>query len=282
MWPASKGCSRDFGTGNFEGQKLKTETLKADIMSSANYPHFHTMPAPDAAPVPQPIAARRRLPKAALGYIRGHEVFGRFQESLLRTLVYDAQTWQILEGRVLPVHCAHYLNVGRNTLARRWLAEMPAEVEVFVSLDTDHVFTPEQVMHLISLVSLPERPIVSGLYFACDDNGAQVRPVLLKRRNDFRLETLWDYPKDALVEVDVVGMGFCAIHRTVLEQLAEHGEGEGFDFDETPNGAFMPEDNAFCFAAQHFLGAKIHVHTGIVVGHMKTVCLTDADMRRNK
>lgn len=220
-----------------------------------------------------PKTPDKQLPQIAIGYIRGAQISGKFAESLLRTVVYDAATWNILQARVQPQFCAHYLNIGRNALTTLMCDQWAESCPVFVSLDTDHSFTPQQVMHLVSLVDPVTRPVVSGLYFACDGQGKQVRPVMLRRNVNGDLETMWDYPENQLVEVDVVGMGFCAISVPWLLRMREHNGDHWYDFDETVHGLFMPEDNAFCARIQEFLGGKIHVHTGIVVGHEKTVLL---------
>lgn len=220
------------------------------------------------------------LPQLAIGYIRGHQVAGRFMESLLTTTLWDIGNWNVIQGRVLPQHCAHYLNVGRNALTKRFCDKFASEAEIFISLDTDHGFTPQQVMHLASLVDPVTRPVVSGLYYACDDLGEQVRPVALRRKKDGSLETVWDFPKDELVKVDVVGMGFCAIHRDVFLKIREFAGDRWFDFDETERGDFMPEDNAFCRRVTDFLGYEIYLHTGIEVSHVKTFELTGARERR--
>lgn len=222
----------------------------------------------------------RKLPQIALGYIRGHEVLGAWHESLLSTLLYDYETWNIIQGRVQPQHCAHYFNVGRNTLTRKMLNQWASECGVFVSLDCDHTFTPEQVMQLVAAVDPLERPIVSGLYYACDNMGEQVRPVILDRKENGQLESRWEFPANELVECDVVGMGFCAIAVPLLLEMRKHAGDKWFDFDETVHGDFMPEDNAFCDRAQNFLGAKVYVHTGIEVGHLKPWLVRGEHMKR--
>lgn len=209
-----------------------------------------------------------------MGYIRGHQVAGRFMESLLTTALWDIGNWNVIQGRIIPQHCAHYLNVGRNALAKRFCNRFAAEAEVFVSLDTDHGFTPQQVMQLVAMVDPVSRPVVSGLYYACDDLGEQVRPVVLRRKPDGSLETFWDYQPNDMLEVDVVGMGFCAIHRDVLLKMREFAGDRWYDFDETEHGDFMPEDNAFCQRVTDYLGHKIYVHTGIEVSHVKVFELT--------
>lgn len=220
------------------------------------------------------------LPQVAVGYIRGHQVAGRFMESLLTTMLWDSHTWNIIQGRIIPQHCAHYLNVGRNALAKRFCDQYASECEVFVSLDTDHGFNPADVAHIVSLVDPVTRPVVSGLYYACDDLGAQVRPIVLRRKADGSLDTVWEFAANDLVEVDVVGMGFCAIHRDVLLRIRELAGDHWFDFDETEAGDFMPEDNAFCRRVTEYLGHKIYVHTGIEIGHVKTFELTGKNKQR--
>jgi hypothetical protein len=226
------------------------------------------------------MMTKNKLPQAALGYIRGHQVEGAFMESLLATLTYDSHVWKVLQNRVVPTHCPHYFNVGRNNFIKQFLAETDESVEVLISLDTDQVFAPEQVMHLLALVDPVERPVVSGLYHACDNLGEQVRPLVMKRHADGGLHCEWDFPSDQLVEVDAVGMGFCAIHRQALLELRE-GIGEHwFDFDETARSDFMPEDDAFCRRVQEMLGKKIYVHTGIDIGHVKPCLLRATNARR--
>lgn len=190
-------------------------------------------------------------------------------ESVIKALLYDMRMWKIIQGRVVPIHCPHYFNIGRNQLHRKFIEAFSHECKVFVSLDTDHAWTPEQLMELIAHVDPIDRPIVSGRYYACDDLGAQVRPVAMRRKPDGSLESVWDMPKDQLVEVDVVGMGFCAISTELLLGMSKHDDYHAFDFDMTGRGDFMPEDNAFCQRAQQLMGAKIYVHTGIDIGHIK-------------
>lgn len=236
----------------------------------------------ETKPIPQVHVDSLRVPPTiALGYIRGHEVAGRFTESLVDALLFDLNAWKQINGRVVKQFCAHYLNEGRNALVREFL-DNPAyrDAEILVSLDTDQTFKPEQVLHLAELVDAETRPVVSGLYYACDYLGEQVRPVMLRRRADGALVSDWEFKRGTLVDVDVVGMGFCAIHRSVLERMRELAGDTWYDFDETERGAFMPEDNAFCRRVKEYLGLPIVVHTGIVVGHLKCVELTERSEKR--
>jgi len=220
-----------------------------------------------------------QLPQFELGYIRGGQVAGVFMESLATALIYDAQVWNVWRGRIVPVKCAHYLNVGRNQVVAQFCDRYAAECPVFVFADTDHKWTPPQLMRLVACCT-PETPIVSALYWACDEEGQQVRPVLLRRQADESLVTDWEYPADAMFERDVVGMGLCAIRTDLLLGMGDQTGDRWFDFDHTRDGTFMPEDNAFCRRAQE-RGAKIYVHTGIRIGHLKEALFESEDQKRN-
>lgn len=216
------------------------------------------------------------MPQIAAGYIRGHQVAGEFMESLLAAQLHDQHVWNMLKGRIIPTPCPHYFNLGRNQLTAAFCDQYGNECDVFVSLDTDHAFLPAQLWEIAALVDPVERPIVSALYHACDDNGRQVRPIILRRQPDESLKTVWDFPPNQLVECDVVGMGFCAISAPWLLRMRASIGDHWYDFEENARGDFMAEDDAFCFRMQQYLGAKIFVHTGIQIGHMKTVELRGA------
>src|ERR1043165_6269685 len=136
------------------------------------------------------FVTKNKLPETVIGYIRGTMMHSRFSESLLETVVYDLGFMNVIKNRVIAQHCSHYLNVGRNKLAARLCDNYATECDVALILDTDHVFTPHQALELISPVS-DDRPVVSGLYYAADDDGGQVRPIMLRRRTNGTLETMW-------------------------------------------------------------------------------------------
>jgi hypothetical protein len=204
--------------------------------------------------------------KAAIGYIHPPFVVARFMRSVLELLAADAGVEKVFENRVIAVPSSPYLNLGRNQVAAAFLDRYPPEVEILLSLDTDQSFRPSQARRLIALVN-DRRPLVSGLYYAQTENLRY--PIVLRRSqiND-GFDIVGDFAENSLEEVDLVGMGFCAIHRSLLEQWRiAHGD-TWFDFGKRPSGKFMAEDEAFCREVQQ-LGHKIYVHTGLVVGHYK-------------
>ena len=170
-------------------------------------------------------------------------------------------------GRVLGHGVPPYLNLGRNAVIKQFLDEYPRDVRALLSLDSDNTFKPEQAYEVLSHLS-PERPVVSGLYFAWNAEKFMPRPLIIQNG-----KTLWDYPENSLEWSDSCGMGFCAIHRDWLEEWrAKHGD-TWFDFRGTGKsspGGFAIEDRAFCERVWQ-TGRKVHVHTGILIGHDKQV-----------
>lgn len=214
---------------------------------------------------------------AAIGYLFRPMVPAAFTHSLLNLLAAVPEP-EHLGNRVQPVGCHLYPSEGRNALIAELLRVFPA-CERFLLLDDDMVFEPWQAVALLARCTA-EQPVVSGIYHAWDGRAQVVvpgsgvhgraRPLVLVKRGespeDTRCVTRWEFPERELLEVDVVGMGFVAVHRSLLEQLGP----DQFDHLRHHDGGFMPEDASWCSRVQA-AGHKIIVHTGVRVGHMKLV-----------
>ena len=172
--------------------------------------------------------------------------------------------------------CDMYVNLGRNALVRHFLDSLKADL--FFSLDDDSDFLPWQFYETVSHVDPVLRPIVSGLYFAHNgEERARARPLVLRKNEAGKMKTIWNYRPNTLEPVDSVGMGFCAIHRRVLEEWrAKHGD-TWFNFTGTGlSDGFRIEDASFAQRMQS-IGAKSFVHTGVTVGHLKIKVVGEAD-----
>lgn len=208
------------------------------------------------------------LPKAAIAYLHSPQVTAGFHSSLMQLVAADlVQPAPVFGARVLGHGAPPYLNLGRNAVIKQFLDEYPRDVRALLSLDSDNTFTPDQAYELLSHLS-PERPVVSGLYFAWNAEKFMPRPILQQYG-----KTLCDYPENSLEWSDHCGMGFCALDRGWLEDWrAAHGD-TWFDFrgtGKTSTGGFAIEDRAFCERVWQ-TGKKVFVHTGIKIGHEKQV-----------
>lgn len=227
-----------------------------------------TMPAEQQLP-PETKPVGKPLPQCAIGYIHRPEVSAGFSLSMIQLVAGDmAMENPVFNGRILDHGAPPYLNLARNALVAQFLQEFPAEVEGLLMVDADNKWRAEQAYQLVGLLDHIERPVVGGLYFAWQAEKYMPRPLVLVKG-----KTLWNYPGSALVEVDSLGMGFTIISRKWLEAWrTEHGD-TWFDFRGTgkaSEGGFAIEDRAFCERVIS-TGAKVHVHTGIKIGHDKQV-----------
>ncbi len=251
---------------------------------------FVTLPAPQAVPAAAkpvepaspssvvPLSSSpgpRPLPKCAIGYIHRPEVSAGFSLSMIQLVAGDmAMENPVFDGRILDHGAPPYLNLARNALVAQFLTEFPAEIEGLLMVDADNKWRPEQAYQLVGLLDHDLRPVVSGLYFAWDAEKYMPRPVL-----NVNGKTMWNYPGGALVgskpEEDKIscGMGFTIISRQWLEAWKETHGATWFDFRGTGKagaGGFAIEDRAF-FERVWSTGHRVHVHTGIKIGHEKTV-----------
>jgi len=234
--------------------------------------------------------------RAALGYLKRTFLVNEFQESLEVLRVVDGHpqgpnVFGHRDGapRELNKVGSYRVDRERNTVMAG-LIGMPRaaadgiEIDRFLLLDDDHSFTPSQVYQLLGLVSA-ERPVVSGLYFAIhakDRHHPFVRPLVFHEHADRNgYDTDYDYPRNTLVPVDHIGLGFCAVWRPFIEEMKTRlGGPTWFDFGHRPDGRHILEDEGFCRRVRHIMERPIHVHTGICTPHWKLWGFTEEDMDR--
>lgn len=213
--------------------------------------------------------------KAAICYLRRSVGPTKFGRCCLSMAIADyAGGRRLFEDRWFDLGWPPYPNTGRNELFRQMQETLPKDVEIFVSLDDDTGFEPHEAYAIVDCVDPIERPVVSGLYFARnEEERGRAKPVLLKKNERGVVKALWDWRPGELLEVDVVGMGFCAIHRSKLNEWQERHGPTWFDYmgtGKTSPGGFLLEDAAFSRRIQD-MGGRLWVHTGIKPRHLKTV-----------
>jgi hypothetical protein len=168
-----------------------------------------------------------------------------------------------------------YLPSGRNYLVRKFLEETTAPWLLFV--DSDILFSPQDVDVLLSTADPMTRPVVAGSYANMNEAGS-------------RTEVWWreeaqggsdPFERLSPVPLKACGMGFTLIHRRVLEAMRDSHEGSDpwiwFDTPYRPgvgeridrySGGRIGEDYEFCIRARE-LGFSIWGVPWIEVGHMK-------------
>jgi hypothetical protein len=146
--------------------------------------------------------------------------------------------------------------------------------DVWLTIDSDILFTPEQVIELIE--DTEKYPVVSGLYRMQD--GVHFATVqewdveYFKRYGSF--EFMRDLPADKYVPVAYSGMGFFACRKGVIEKLKYPYFSYPLIEIEAEDGKILrdtcSEDVSFCKNLTD-AGFEIMVNTGLHVGHEKTL-----------
>ncbi len=131
-------------------------------------------------------------------------------------------------------------------------------------LDSDVIAPPDTIFRLMR----HNLPIVSGLY--CRRSPPHAIPVMLK-------EGKWvtSFPKDSLIEVDLVGAGCLLINTQVLRSMPQHRPGKHwFDWQVdikgtglAPDGECTSEDFVFNIHARAN-GFPSYVDTSVICKHV--------------
>lgn len=203
-----------------------------------------------------------------IGYVHNGMVHEPFMGSMLDFILQDQVDrgiyWKCATG------AGSYIDVNRLAVVyKRFMPETRAEVLLFI--DTDIFFRKEQVYRLIDSLDPVERPIVSGLYFGyVGDQPSVPMPIWFdQERNDQFPVVREIHP--GLQKLGAVGMGFCAIHRSVFEKIPMGTAFERMlrDTDSQERRWNYGEDMAFCLRATE-AGIPIYGDAAVVVGHIKS------------
>lgn len=150
---------------------------------------------------------------------------------------------------------------ARNLAAMRALE---AGVDWCFYLDSDVIPPHDAILRLIS----HQQPIMSGLY--CRRSPPAAVPVMIKNG-----QWVTEYKQGSIVEVDLVGAGCLAIHRSVLESLPPQSPGHHwFDWRVDMQGVrpaheCLSEDFTFCYPKYTWIfGERLKVIKNVVVGDL--------------
>lgn len=226
---------------------------------------------------PRP-SARFRKDSVIVSYLHpASEVGGRFHKSMLDLLIRDSFQPQRLVAGKLDMTSGANITTARNTVVRDFLA---TDATWLWLIDADMVFAPDTLDALLDIAHPTERPIVGGLCFKVTqvgDGPPQQIPTLygLNDMTPPRTVIYHDFPPDTLLRVAATGAACLLVHRSVLERMRDSGNWRApwTWFAETLYPEYddvVSEDITFCLRAGA-LGFPIFVHTGIDIGHQKTV-----------
>lgn len=160
-------------------------------------------------------------------------------------------------------HRNHQTDVNRNQLAR-WFNKPGTNpnnpekkmAEWLVMIDADTKPPIGFIGHLVRM----QRQIVSGLYFLPQP---PFNPVAYYRRSNGLYEAFYNYVLGTLTQVDSIGMGCVAIHRTVFEEIEKNYT----VFEKQTNGALVPIFNEDIKNTNRYTGKQDHTYVANGIMH---------------
>lgn len=220
-------------------------------------------------------------------------VHGEFATSVAGSMMYDANN-QLHRmsgkgGGFISMRSSPRLAEARNQLVDLFLtSEDFAEAEWLIMLDTDMVWEQHAIHQLVDTAETLGYELAGGLCFGGSDIKEKMFPTIYVQNGTTpkgypMLEKCWDYPRDCVVECDATGAAFLLMSRGLLLRMVEKyrlkpdGKPNPYIWFEEAQWDGRPygEDVAFCIKARG-TGAKLMVHTGVRVGHLKARILDEA------
>ena len=184
-----------------------------------------------------------------------------------------------LKNKINFTHVLHQQgsNIAGNRNAILNVFVNGTDADWLLCLDTDIIFTPEQ-LELLWETKSQDRQVVSGVYFIIRELNNVMpmvmptifQPTTLKQINTSERSFYHPLPVNEIVEISRAGFGFLLISRKVAEQVLGLNLGNPFEERHDSVRAIVGEDFVF-FEHLENLKIKSYAHTGIVVGHDKTI-----------
>lgn len=208
-----------------------------------------------------------------LAYCHPGWVRAEFMQSVLAecTQQHEKRVGFVFDSRTGPI-----MTIARNYVADSFLEK--TGMEWLWMIDTDMVFTTTVLPALLAAADPQERPIVGALCYSESDGATTPTMYNFTRESEGPLTVAAD-PKDAppgLVQCDATGCACLLVHRSAFERISANApEAEHHWFAEvTVDGVQLGEDISFCHRAAD-AGLPVYVHTGVKVGHMRTLMIGD-------
>lgn len=175
----------------------------------------------------------------------------------------------------ISITVASLIYDSRNSMAQK---AMEGGFDRLMFLDSDMQFSPDLLERLSADMD-------SGLDYVsalCFMRMIPTKPCVYKNvtygKNDFGIyhtcDSMLDYPKNQLFEVEASGFGAVMMNTRLIEQVAKN---YGMPF--SPMMGFG-EDISFCWKAKQ-LGAKLYCDSRIKVGHLGTYCYGEEDFEES-
>lgn len=136
-------------------------------------------------------------------------------------------------------------------------------------IDSDIAMTQQAFKLVWDARDKETRPVVCGTYFvSMEMNNPLPMPIpcIFTIAEDGKNRTIHPLPENQLIPIDVAGLGFCLMHKSVAHKLREaYGD---TTFDIVIDTEHVSEDVSF-FRKLKALQIPVYAHTGALVQHIK-------------
>lgn len=221
--------------------------------------------------------------RVAVGFIHPGDVTGNFGIALAHTVLLDRRLGRI--SHIIGVESSPRISEGRSQVVDGFL---DTDAEWLLMIDSDMTWDFAAFELLCEHADPEVAPIVGGLCFGGGRLWHGTKPNIfptiyrfIQDEGSLATEVVYDYPRDAFIPVGATGAAFLMVHRKVFHKLRKvlgkdtNGVHNPYPWfaEVVYKGRPVGEDIVFCMRAQA-AGFPIYVHTGALIGHRKSVLLT--------
>jgi len=136
-------------------------------------------------------------------------------------------------------------------------------------IDSDIVLNQEAFELLWKNRDAEKRPVVCGVYYVTMEMNQPLPmpiPCIFTNAENGEHSPVHPLPEKQLIPIDVAGLGFCLMHKSVAHKLRETYGNTTFEITIGDN--HVSEDVSF-FRKLKALGIPVYAHTGALVQHIK-------------
>lgn len=212
------------------------------------------------------------VPKTVVAWLDDGTCMGRFAESIARLLIVGTMNGYITG--VVRYESGPLLDKARNQIVADFLQR---DEDWLLMLDSDMVFPHTLLEDMHRWTNKVHVPVLGALCWALLDSGPA--PTIFKVEDDKHFVRQKPPLQKGLVRVGATGAACLLTHRSVFEIVGKNLRPEERWFDRLYiDGVPTGEDVSFC-ARVYNQNIPMYVHTGIEVGHLKTIALDSGTAR---
>ena len=208
----------------------------------------------------------------SLAWIDSGTVEGKFAEGM----VYAALTGNDYTLRISDMIRVRGIQITRQRelVFKHW--KELTKTDWLLCVDSDVVLNKNALDKIFSCADKDKFKMISGVYYVSLNSESTLpepRICLFNDISEYHIETIKELPENKLIKVDISGMGFLLIHKSILDVIDEHYPDVNV-FEEKQGKAekFVGEDVNF-FRKMRAVGVNLYAHTGAFVQHIKHVSI---------